>query len=122
MIAATTPTGRAISIRPRSRSSAITPTDFAPAQIAQQAHRLAPVLGDLVGDVAEAGVAHRALGERAIARRLDDRPAGGGDQLVDPLLRPAVERALRGARARDERDGSPTARSAPSIALIIIPA
>jgi hypothetical protein len=30
-MAATTPTGRAISISPRSRSSLMTPTDFAPA-------------------------------------------------------------------------------------------
>ena len=42
------------------------------------------------------------LGERAIARRLDDRPAGGGDNLVDALLRPAVGDALRDARAQDE--------------------
>ena len=101
VIAATTPTGRAISIMPLSGSSAMTPTDLRAREIAQQAHRLAAVLGDLVGDVAEAGVAHGELGQRAVARRLHDRPAGGGDQLVD--LEPAYQPSDRALRARAAR-------------------
>jgi hypothetical protein len=37
-------------------------------EIAQQAQRLAMILGDLVGDVAKPGVAHGELGQRTIAR------------------------------------------------------
>ena len=73
-----------------------------PREVAQEAHRLAPVLGDLVGDVAHAGVAHRQLGERAIARRLDDRPRRRDGELVGARLVAAVDRPLRRARAGDE--------------------
>ena len=45
-------------------------------QVAQQPERLAVVLADLVVDVADAGVGDRQLGKRAVASRLDDRPAG----------------------------------------------
>ena len=72
-------------------------------EIAQQADRLAPVLRDLVGDVTQPGVAHRAFGERAVAAGLHDRPRGGGHRFVDALLRPGLELALRGAGPRDER-------------------
>jgi hypothetical protein len=48
------------------RSSLITPTDSRRAGRAE-ADRLAPVLRDLVGDVAHAGVANRKLGERAVS-------------------------------------------------------
>ena len=51
---ATTPTGRAISTRPRSGSSAMTPTVRTPCEVAQQPERLAVVLADLVLDVADA--------------------------------------------------------------------
>jgi hypothetical protein len=62
------------------------------------------VLAHLVVDVADAGVGHRQLGQRAVARRLQDRPAGGGDQVVDPRLVVAVGHALRGCeRARRGR-------------------
>jgi hypothetical protein len=60
------------------------------------------VLGDLVGDVADAGVGDRELGKLAVARRFDDRPAGGSDQLVDAGLAVAVGDALGGAGARHE--------------------
>ncbi len=101
VIAATTPTGRAISISPRAGSSRDDADRPRALQIAQQADRLAAILGDLVGDVAEAGVAHRELGERAIARRLDDRPAGGDRRLVGLRLRPVVGDApARRARVR----------------------
>ena len=82
----------------------MTPTDFAPREIAQQAHRLAPVLGDLVGDVAEAGVAHgaaRPARDCAPARRSPSAAAVTSSSTR--CLRPVVERALRGARPRDER-------------------
>ena len=102
VMAATTPTGRAISMMPRSGYSAITPTDARALQVAQQAERLAMVLADLVVDIADAGVGNRELGELAVARRLDDRPAGGGDELVDARLVVVVGDRLRGARARDE--------------------
>ena len=103
MIAATTPTGRAISIEAALAILGDDADRSRAREVAQQADRLAPVLGDLVGDVAEAGVAHGELGQRAVARGLDDRPAGGGHELVDARLVAAVDRALRGARARDQR-------------------
>jgi hypothetical protein len=68
-------------------------------QVTQQAERLAVVLRDLVGDVADAGVGDRELGERTVAGRLDDRPAGRGDQLVDAGLVVALGEALRRAGA-----------------------
>ena len=102
VIAQTTPTGRAISIRPRAGSSAITPTDFAPCRSRSRPQRLAVVLADLVVDVADAGVGHGELGELAVARRLEDGPAGGGDELVGALLVVGVGHALRGAGALDE--------------------
>jgi len=40
--------------------------------------------------------------ERTIAGWLDDRPAGGHDDLIGAFLRPAVGDTLRGARAPDE--------------------
>jgi hypothetical protein len=72
-------------------------------QVAKQAHRLATVLRDLVGDVAKTGVANRELRELAIARRLDERPAGRGRRLVGLRLRPAVRDRIRRAGARDQR-------------------
>jgi hypothetical protein len=57
------------------------------------------VLCDLVRHVADAGDVDRKLGERAVACRLDDRPAGRGDQLVDARLVVAFGDALCGAGA-----------------------
>jgi hypothetical protein len=74
-----------------------------PREVAQEAHRLAPVLGELVGGVAHAGVAHRQFGERTIARRLDDRPGGRDRELVGASLVATVDLALRSARPGDER-------------------
>jgi hypothetical protein len=75
-------------------------------EVAQQAERLAVVLADLVLDVADAGVGTASLGERAVAAGLEDRPAGGGDDLVDARLVVAVGDRLRDARAaRSPRAG-----------------
>jgi len=71
-------------------------------QIAQQPHRLAPVLRDLVRHVTQARVAYRDFGKCPVARRLDDRPAGGGHDLIGALLRPFVGDQLRRTRAPDE--------------------
>ena len=60
------------------------------------------VLRELVGDVAESGVAHRHLGERAVARRLHDRPCRGQHDGVHRLLVEAGEHPLRSASARDD--------------------
>ncbi len=106
VIAQTTPTGRAISIRPRAASSTITPTDFAPARSRSRPERLAVVLAHLVFDAADAGVGHRQLGQLAVARRLDDGPAGGRDQLVDARLVVAVGHVLCGAGAGHEAGDS----------------
>ena len=113
--------------RARARgSSAMTPTDFAPAQVAQQADRLAAVLRDLVGDVAEAGVAHGELGQRAVARRLDDRPAGGGrrPRRRAPASRSRYARCAARARATQRRDdGVRRDRAAGAfMAIAVIPA
>jgi hypothetical protein len=90
VIAATTPTGRAISMRPRT------------VEVAQQAHRLAPILGDLVAHIAKTRVAHCAVCKRPVVIRGDDRPAGRDDHFVDLLLRPAVDRTLRDAGTSDQ--------------------
>src|SRR5204862_3347244 len=58
--------------------------------------------GDLVGDIAEPRVAHRALRERVIVRGIYDGPAGGRNELVDLHLRPAIDCALGSACACDE--------------------
>ena len=100
VMAQTTPTGRAISMMPLRRILGDHADRLRALQVAQQAEGLAVVLAHLVGDVADAGVGHGQLGQLAVARRLDDRPAGGGDQLVDPRLVVALGDALRGARAR----------------------
>src|SRR5579862_1640181 len=71
-------------------------------QVAQETNRLATILRDLVRDVADSFVAHGELGERAIARRLDDRPADGKRRLVRLRLRPAVGDCLRGTGAGNE--------------------
>jgi hypothetical protein len=55
-------------------------------QVAQQAERLAVVLLDLVVDVTQPRIAHRHLGQGAIALRVHDRPAGGRHRFVDLLL------------------------------------
>ena len=102
-MAQTTPTGRAISVMPVAGSSAITPTDLAPCRSRSRPSVLRWFLRDLVGDVADAGVGHRQLGQLAVARRLHDGPAGGRDQLVDARLVVAVGDALRGARALHQR-------------------
>ena len=59
VIAATTPTGRAISMMPCCRVLGDHADRLHAVQVAQQAERLAVVLGELVLDVAEARVAHR---------------------------------------------------------------
>ena len=61
------------------------------------------VLDDFVGDVAEPGVFHRELGERAVARGFHDRPRRRGRDFVELRLGIALKNGLRGARARDQR-------------------
>ena len=78
VIAATTPTGRAISINPTRRVFRDHADAARALQIAQQAKGLAMVLADLVVDVADAGIGDCKLGKLAIARRFDDRPTGCG--------------------------------------------
>ena len=103
VIAATTPTGRAISMRPRSRSCADDADRFRALEIAQQADRLAPVLGDLVRDIAQPGVAHGDFRERPVAAGLDDGPRRGGHGLVHALLIPGLEVSAARRAPRDER-------------------
>ena len=116
VIAATTPTGRAISINAARRVLRDHADDCAPCRSRNRPSVLRWFLRDLVVDVADAGVAHREFGELAVARRLDDRPAGGGDQLVDPRLVVGVRaRPARRARARPARRPTDDARTrAPS--------
>ena len=101
--AQTTPTGRAISMMPRSGYSAITPTDLAPCRSRSRPSVLRWFLRILSSTLPMPVSAHRQLGQLAVARRLHDGPAGGGDELVDARLVVAVGDALRGAGARDER-------------------
>ena len=54
-----------------------------PEQVAQGAERLALVLDDLVGHVAEPGVVDRQLGQRLGVARLVQRPGDGGHGPVD---------------------------------------
>ena len=75
---------------------------FRAVEVAQQAERLAVVLGDLVGDVAEARRGDGKLGELAVARRLHDGPGGGRDEEVGARLVIAVGDALRRPGAGDE--------------------
>src|SRR5207248_3158997 len=72
-------------------------------EIAQQSHGLAPILGDLVGNVAKPRVADGSFRERAIVLRIDDRPADGGDDFIDFLLGGGIERGLRDTRPRNHR-------------------
>ena len=70
-------------------------------QVAQQAERLAVVLADLVVDVADAGRLDRELGQRAVACRLDDRPAGRRRRPCRPAPASSARRcAARRGRAR----------------------
>ena len=108
--AQTTPTGRAISMMPARFVLGDDADRPGRLQVAQQPERLAVVLADLVLDEADAGVRDRELGQRAVAPGLQDRPGGGGDQVVDARLVVAVGDRLRGACAGDQfghfvRDG-----------------
>ena len=74
-----------------------------PGKVAQHPHRLAPILGDLVGDVAKPGVADGNFRERAVVLGIDDRPADGSHDFVDLVLCRRIEGRLCGARSRDQR-------------------
>ena len=78
----------------------MTPTDCALLQVAQQAHRLAPVLRDLVGDVAEAGVAHGAISASA---RLRAGSTIAQPAAVTPLRRRAPGSSVSNRAARRGR-------------------
>ena len=87
---------------PESRVFGNHPDRLRALEVAQQAHRLTLVLDDLVGDVSEARVTHRKLGETPVVLRLDDRPACRGDDFVDLRLVVALVESLRHSRALDE--------------------
>ena len=72
-------------------------------QITQQSHRLAPILGNLVCDIAESGGGNCKFGQRAIALRRDDCPCGRGDSFIDGVLTPPFVLALRGTGAGNQR-------------------
>ena len=71
-------------------------------EVTQQAHGLALVLGELVRHVAQARVVDCEFGQAPVVLRLDDGPARGGDDLIDPHLVVALVHPLGRARARDQ--------------------
>ena len=103
VIAATMPTGRAISVRPRAGSAWITPTDFAPRRSRSRPIVLRRFFA-ILSATSPSPVSRTAISASArLRRRLDDGPGRGGDHLVHALLRPRLVLALRGTGPRDER-------------------
>lgn len=70
-------------------------------QVVQEAECLAIVLANLVLDVADTGRLNGKLSEGAVARWLDNRPIGCGDDDIDPCLCRSLVDSLRGAGAFD---------------------
>ena len=72
-------------------------------EIAHESERLAVILDDLVGDVAQPGVLDCQLGKRAVARGFHDCPRRRGGNFIELRLRILLKCRLRGARALHQR-------------------
>ncbi len=103
VIAATTPTGRAISINPRRRVFCNHADTASSLQIAQQPESLAMVLANLVVDIADACIGDREFGKFAVSRRLDDRPTSSSHHLVDLCLIVGIRHILCSASTLNKR-------------------